>query len=116
MGDNMLLVQSSKPPLLLLLLLVLLWPPSSNSCSFTPILNFGGLGAGGCPVSCLAVCQAANYASTTSCTYTHIWGIFFQVSSVITKACNLCYPVLAAAATATTTMTTTTVTTTSATG
>ena len=143
--------------------------------------------------------QAANYASTTSCTYTHIWGIFFQVcwtqtnaeglmfynhalesllglhqqhqtdwssekqstklrwfafiiwnfepqrkdqlfvsqvSSVITKACNLCYPVLAgyqdwtqswwkfdtknhditAAATTATTMTTTTVTTTSATG
>ena len=82
--------------------------------------------------------QAANYASTTSCTYTHIWGIFFQVgkknmqiyqvswirensnifqqyliqlqpplgklkklelllqaSSVITQACNICYPVLA---------------------
>ena len=66
--DNMLLVQSSKPPLLLLLL-VLLWPPSSNSCSFTPILNFGGLGAGGCPVSCLAVCVSVFFICLSKSLY-----------------------------------------------
>ena len=63
--DNMLLLQASKPPLLLLLV-VLLWPPSSNSCSFTPILNFGGLGAGGCPVSCLAVCVSFSSSVCSS--------------------------------------------------
>ena len=63
--DNMLLLQSSKPALLLPLL-VLLWPPSSDSCSFTPILNFGGLGAGGCPVSCLAVCVSFSSAVDSS--------------------------------------------------
>ena len=50
-------------------LLILLRPPSSNSCSFTPILNFGGLGAGGCPVSCLAVCVSFSSSSVCSSRY-----------------------------------------------
>ena len=77
--DNMLLLQSSKPALLLPLL-VLLWPPSSDSCSFTPILNFGGLGAGGCPVSCLAVCVSFSSAVDSS---RHIMKVVFIVGPLL---------------------------------
>merc|ERR1712243_275126 len=52
----------------------------------------GGIGSGGCPRSCFSTCQAANFASTTTCTYTHVTtGIFLSGSQTITKTCAECY-------------------------
>merc|ERR1712211_122785 len=56
------------------------------------LANAGGVGLGNCPRSCLATCQAANFASTTSCTYTHVSRPFLGISESVTKACNVCYP------------------------
>merc|ERR1711934_1203253 len=66
----------------------------------------GGIGSGGCPRSCFSTCQTANFASTTTCTYTHVTtGIFFSGSQTITKTCTECYGG-AAASTAVTSLTT----------
>merc|ERR1711963_353164 len=56
------------------------------------LANAGGAGLGNCPRSCFATCQAANFASTTSCTYTHVSRPFLGISESVTKACNVCYP------------------------
>merc|ERR1712192_253090 len=49
----------------------------------------GGTGSGGCPRSCFSTCQAANFASTTTCTYTHVTtGIFLSGSQTITRTCT----------------------------
>merc|ERR1711936_202351 len=56
------------------------------------LANAGGVGLGNCPRSCFATCQAANFASTTSCTYTHVSRPFLGISESVTKACNVCYP------------------------
>merc|ERR1712098_508130 len=67
----------------------------------------GGIGSGGCPRSCFSTCQAANFASTTTCTYTHITtGIFLSGSQTITKTCAECYGAVAAASTAVSSVTT----------
>merc|ERR1712107_714752 len=61
----------------------------------------GGIGSGGCPRSCFSTCQAANFASTTTCTYTHVTtGIFLSGSQTITKTCTECYGAASAASTA----------------
>merc|ERR1711962_901175 len=52
----------------------------------------------GCPTSCLAICQASNYARESNCTFNQATGFFFSGSTVTTKACSDCYPVLAAVA------------------
>merc|ERR1712107_86783 len=52
----------------------------------------------GCPSSCLAICQASNYARESNCTFNQATGFFFSGSTVTTKACRECYPVLAAVA------------------
>merc|ERR1712219_88111 len=68
----------------------------------------GGIGSGGCPRSCFSTCQAANFASTTTCTYTHVTtGIFLSGSQTITKTCAECYGAAAAKSTAVTSLTTT---------
>merc|ERR1711942_21483 len=70
--------------------------------------SVGGIGSGGCPRSCFSTCQAANFASTTTCTYTHVTtGIFFSGSQTITKTCTECYGAASAASTAVTSLTTT---------
>merc|ERR1712242_610923 len=56
------------------------------------LANAGGVGLGNCPRSCFSTCQAANFASTTSCTYTHVSRPFLGISETVTKACNVCYP------------------------
>merc|ERR1719397_2247147 len=90
----------ARPHLLLLLFALLLSPSPARGCT-----RVGGVGAGGCPSSCLATCSAANFASTTSCTYTHVTtGLFFSASNSVTAACNVCYPTGAATATATATI------------
>merc|ERR1719308_485711 len=72
----------------------------------------GGIGSGGCPRSCFSTCQAANFASTTTCTYTHVTtGIFLSGSQTITKTCAECYGAAAATSTAVTSLTTTLTTT-----
>merc|ERR1712183_353113 len=71
-------------------ILVLCLFSTSQSCG-----NVGGVGSGKCPTSCWSTCQAANFAATTTCTYTHISGVFLQTSTTTTKACNVCYPLLA---------------------
>jgi len=82
------------------LLLLLLGATTLQACTAV-----GGIGVGGCPRSCFATCSAAAFASTTSCTYTHISGIFLQTSTSTTKACNVCYPTGSAASTLTTSIT-----------
>merc|ERR1712090_110545 len=85
----------------LLLLLVCIVP--LEGCT-----SVGGIGSGGCPRSCFSTCQAANFASTTTCTYTHVTtGIFFSGSQTITKTCAECYAAGSAASTAVTSLTTT---------
>merc|ERR1711962_1432913 len=44
----------------------------------------------GCPTSCLAICQASNYARESNCTFNQATGFFFSGSTVTTKACNNC--------------------------
>merc|ERR1711874_587801 len=67
----------------------------------------GGIGSGGCPRSCFSTCQAAAFASTTTCTYTHVTtGIFLSGSQTITKTCAECYPAGSTASTAVTSLTT----------
>merc|ERR1712234_54416 len=67
----------------------------------------GGIGSGGCPRSCFSTCQAANFASTTTCTYTHVTtGIFLSGSQTITKTFAECYGAAAATSTAVTSLTT----------
>merc|ERR1712145_1135 len=67
----------------------------------------GGIGSGGCPRSCFSTCQTANFASTTTCTYTHVTtGIFLSGSQTITKTCAECYGAAAATSTAVTSLTT----------
>merc|ERR1712010_420484 len=84
---------------LLLLLLVCIVP--LEGCTAV-----GGIGSGGCPRSCFSTCQTANFASTTTCTYTHVTtGIFFSGSQTITKTCTECYGGAAAASTAVTSLT-----------
>merc|ERR1712117_50521 len=56
------------------------------------LTNAGGVGLGNCPRSCFSTCQAANFASTTTCTYTHVSRPFLGISETVTKACNVCYP------------------------
>merc|ERR1712062_618803 len=56
------------------------------------LANAGGVGLGNCPRSCFSTCQAANFASTTSCTYTHVSRPFLGISETVTKTCNVCYP------------------------
>merc|ERR1712001_314867 len=56
------------------------------------LANAGGVGLGNCPRSCFSTCQAASFASTTSCTYTHVSRPFLGISETVTKACNVCYP------------------------
>merc|ERR1712001_184934 len=56
------------------------------------LVNAGGIGLGNCPRSCFSTCQAANFASTTSCTYTHVSRPFLGISETVTKTCNVCYP------------------------
>merc|ERR1711974_549989 len=63
-----------------------------QACSTTPLSAAGSVGTGGCPRSCFATCQAVNYASTTTCTYTHI--VLFGSSTSTTKTCAECYPLL----------------------
>merc|ERR1712203_649565 len=63
-----------------------------QACSTTPLSAAGSIGTGGCPRSCFATCQAVNYASTTTCTYTHI--VLFGSSTSTTKTCAECYPLL----------------------
>merc|ERR1712133_126375 len=76
---------TSAAPLLLLLLLAFIVP--LEGCTAV-----GGIGSGGCPRSCFSTCQAANFASTTTCTYTHVTtGIFLSGSQTITKTCAECY-------------------------
>merc|ERR1740123_156118 len=71
------------------------------------LANAGGVGLGNCPRSCFSTCQAANFASTTSCTYTHVTtGIFLSGSQTITRTCTECYGAAAAASTAVTSLTT----------
>merc|ERR1712243_208961 len=68
----------------------------------------GGIGSGGCPRSCFSTCQAANFASTTTCTYTHVTtGIFLSGSQTITKTCAECYAAGSAVSGLTTIITTT---------
>merc|ERR1712126_761919 len=68
----------------------------------------GGIGSGGCPRSCFSTCQAANFASTTTCTYTHVTtGIFLSGSQTITKTCAECYAAGSAVSGLLTTITTT---------
>merc|ERR1712243_342560 len=68
----------------------------------------GGIGSGGCPRSCFSTCQAANFASTTTCTYTHVTtGIFLSGSQTITKTCTECYGAASAVSGLTTIITTT---------
>merc|ERR1712193_244498 len=67
----------------------------------------GGIGSGGCPRSCFSTCQTANFAATTTCTYTHVTtGIFLSGSQTITKTCAECYGAAAATSTAVTSLTT----------
>merc|ERR1739842_137789 len=54
----------------------------------------GGLGLGNCPRSCLTACRAANFASTTSCTYTYISRPILGTSTSVTKSCTQCYPII----------------------
>merc|ERR1712001_459920 len=56
------------------------------------LANAGGVGLGNCPRSCFSTCQAANFASTTSCTYTHVSRPFLGIFETVTKTCNVCYP------------------------
>merc|ERR1712168_62324 len=65
---------------------------SCQACSTTPLSAAGSIGTGGCPRSCFATCQAVNYASTTTCTFTHI--VLFGSSTSTTKTCAECYPLL----------------------
>merc|ERR1712126_170570 len=68
----------------------------------------GGIGSGGCPRSCFSTCQAANFASTTTCTYTHVTtGIFLSGSQTITETCAECYAAGSAVSGLLTTITTT---------
>merc|ERR1711971_1330522 len=54
----------------------------------------GGIGLGNCPRSCLTTCRAANFASTTSCTYTYISRPILGTSTSVTKSCTQCYPIV----------------------
>merc|ERR1711974_29744 len=59
------------------------------------------------PGSCFSTCQAAAFASTTTCTYTHVTtGIFLSGSQTITKTCAECYPAGSTASTAVTSLST----------
>merc|ERR1712172_135360 len=83
-------------------LLLLLCVAPLNACTAV-----GGIGSGGCPRSCFSTCQAANFASTTTCTYTHVTtGIFLSGSQTITRTCTECYGAASAASTAVTSLTT----------
>merc|ERR1712062_769113 len=77
------------------LVLLLLAVSVTEVTSFRLIANLanaGGVGLGNCPRSCFSTCQAANFASTTTCTYTHVSRPFLGISETVTKACNVCYP------------------------
>merc|ERR1712037_1050716 len=82
-------------PALASFVLLLLAASVTEVTSFRLIANLanaGGVGLGNCPRSCFSTCQAANFASTTSCTYTHVSRPFLGISETVTKTCNVCYP------------------------
>merc|ERR1712181_29489 len=75
-----------------LLFAIIAFFATCKACSTTPLSAAGSVGTGGCPRSCFATCQAVNYVSTTTCTYTHI--VLFGSSTSTTKTCAECYPLL----------------------
>merc|ERR1712116_113831 len=102
MGRRRRSARVSKMKLALAALLLLLCIAPLQGCTAV-----GGIGSGGCPRSCFSTCQAANFASTTTCTYTHVTtGIFLSGSQTITKTCTECYGAASAASTAITSLTT----------
>merc|ERR1712037_721659 len=82
---------------LFVLLCLLLSVPFRECCNFR-FLPLEEEAFAGCPPSCLSLCEASNYAGTSSCTYNQAKGIFFLDSIVTTKTCSECYPELAAVA------------------
>merc|ERR1712010_231013 len=74
-------------------LLVLLISLAFTEGFFNPTA-VGGIGLGNCPRSCLTACRAANFAATTSCTYTYISRPILGVSTSVTKSCTQCYPIV----------------------
>merc|ERR1712037_209693 len=97
-NSRVLTMKLALAPLLLLLLVI----DPLEGCTAV-----GGIGSGGCPRSCFSTCQAANFASTTTCTYTHVTtGIFLSGSQTITRTCTECYGAASAASTAVTSLTT----------
>ena len=78
-------------PVFLLFAVIALFT-TCQACTTTPLFAAGSIGTGGCPRSCFATCQAVNYASTTTCAYTHI--VLFGSSTSTTKTCAECYPFL----------------------
>merc|ERR1711936_523932 len=89
------IVSIMQRPALASFVLLLLAVSVTEVTSFRLIANLanaGGVGLGNCPRSCFSTCQAANFASTTTCTYTHVSRPFLGISETVTKACNVCYP------------------------